>query len=335
MKKTILSVIIYCGLSCTPWNSLRAQTSNEDTRLFRFYEDNDFINLNGSGTDQAYTNGTRFDLFYTRRQPPRGFPDRWMPRTGKESINTYGWGFMQVMFTPEDLRRSKPVPGDFSYSGGLFFTHTLHSSNPVRRLNLQTEWFAGVMGPWALAKETQTFAHQLLGYTKPRGWGNQLGNKLLLNLNLTGEKQILGIQKWAEIMAGAQLYAGTMLNGMSVYSLIRIGKMSPYFDGFISQYTTNRKEHGAWQLYLTLRPNAEYMFTNALVKGVPMPEDLPAPERAGQPTYTNRKVLAGADIGIGAAYRNMGFSFSQKTLTPVINGLKHHQVGNISFYIGW
>ncbi|MGF6849090.1 lipid A 3-O-deacylase [Chitinophaga sp. W3I9] len=332
MKKTILTVLIYCGIIGTPWNDLRAQASTENTRLFRFYEDNDFINLNGNGTDQAYTNGTRFDLFYTRPQPPRSFPDRWMPKAGKESINTYGWGFMQVMFTPRDLRKVVPVPGDFAYAGGLFITHTIHSTNPVRKFNLQTEWFAGVMGPWALAKETQTIAHRILGFTRPRGWRNQIGNKVLLNLNLTAEKQVAAYKKIAEVTAGGQLYAGTMLNGFAAYSLIRIGKMLPYYNGYITQYANTKH----WQLYAIIRPGVELMFTNALVKGVAPVESPGQPPLPGnRPTYANNKLLAGIDCGLVAVFGKAGFSLTQKTMSPVINGISHHEVGNISFYLAW
>ncbi len=330
MKKTILSVFIYCGLIGIPRDDLRAQTSDDNTRLFRFYEDNDFINLNGNGTDQAYTNGTRFDLFYTRSRPPRSF-DRWMPKAGKESVDTYGWGFMQVMFTPKDLRKVQPVPGDFSYAGGLFLTHTIHSANPVHKYNLQTEWFAGVMGPWALAKETQTLAHRILGYERPRGWRNQIGNKLLLNLNFTAEKQVAAIKKIAEVTAGGQVYAGTLLNGFALYSLIRIGKMTPYYNGYIPQYATTKR----WQLYGIIRPSVELMFTNALVKGVAPLEDERQPAQKDQPTFANNKLLAGIDCGLVAVYGKVGFSLTQRTMSPVINGVSHHEVGNISFYLAW
>lgn len=42
--------------------------------LFRVYHDNDFINFRGNGTDEAYTYGVKFDLFYSRRKKPKLLP---------------------------------------------------------------------------------------------------------------------------------------------------------------------------------------------------------------------------------------------------------------------
>jgi hypothetical protein len=46
-----------------------AQTKNEG-KLLRIYEDNDFINIRGKGTDRAYSGGTRVDIFYQLKRRP-------------------------------------------------------------------------------------------------------------------------------------------------------------------------------------------------------------------------------------------------------------------------
>src|SRR5437868_3986897 len=99
--------------------------------LLRLYEDNDFINARGLGTDDAYTNGTRIDLFYTKKEPSRHGLDRLLPKAGKNSIDVYGWGVMQLMFTPEDISRADYQPNDYPYSGALIGTQTLYSYDPI------------------------------------------------------------------------------------------------------------------------------------------------------------------------------------------------------------
>src|ERR1700741_5229695 len=80
---------------------VHAQES-KPAHMIRLYEDNDFLNIGGKGTDKSYTNGTRLDFFYTKKRPPR-FIDRVMPVAGDSSRNIFGWGIMQVMVTPSDI----------------------------------------------------------------------------------------------------------------------------------------------------------------------------------------------------------------------------------------
>ncbi len=60
----------------------------------------------------------------------------------------------------------------------------------VRRFDFQTNVMAGVVGPDASAKETQTFIHRVIAYQKPMGWKHQAKNKLLLDVSFTAEKQM-------------------------------------------------------------------------------------------------------------------------------------------------
>lgn len=44
-------------------NDVNAQKA-EPTKMIRLYEENDFFNLSGHGTDNSYSNGTRLYFFY-------------------------------------------------------------------------------------------------------------------------------------------------------------------------------------------------------------------------------------------------------------------------------
>src|SRR5882672_9127653 len=67
-------------------------------KMIRVYMDNDIFALQGQ--DGAYTNGTRLDLFYTKRPDRKSF--KYFLSAGPESENTYSLGIMQVMVTPSD-----------------------------------------------------------------------------------------------------------------------------------------------------------------------------------------------------------------------------------------
>ena len=138
--------LIFLLLLITLTGVAEAQQGETYNRMVRVYEDNDIININGNGTDQGYTNGTRLDLFYVKNQRSRFFIDRLMPKAGDSSVNTFGWGIMQIMITPTDISKNIPDGNDYPYSGALFITHSLHATNPVKKYNLQTEFTMGVMG---------------------------------------------------------------------------------------------------------------------------------------------------------------------------------------------
>src|SRR5258706_5240997 len=95
-----LLILLLTGMN----NRLTAQEQQESpTRLLRIYEDNDCMNVRGLNTDNAYTAGTRIDLFYTKDRPSRFLLDRALPKAGDSSVNTFGWGVMQLIYTPDDL----------------------------------------------------------------------------------------------------------------------------------------------------------------------------------------------------------------------------------------
>src|SRR6185295_2144173 len=199
---------------------VHAQQNEPFRKMLRMYEDNDIIDILGKGTDQGYTNGTRLDYFYIKNKPSRFFIDRLMPKAGDSSIDTYGFSIMQVMITPKNIAKRIPDRNDYPYSGALFVTHSLYATNPIKKYNWQTELMLGVMRPPSLAEETQKRIHKWQAYVEPMGWDYQLRTDLLLNVNVAAEKELININKKIEIIGGAQGFAGTALNGASVYSLI-------------------------------------------------------------------------------------------------------------------
>ncbi|HTI91767.1 MAG TPA: lipid A deacylase LpxR family protein [Puia sp.] len=338
---------------------LCAQQPDTPTHMIRIYEDDDFINIWGQGTDNAYTNGTRLDYFYNLQHPSRFFIDKALPKAGAGSVNTYGWGIVQLMYTPDDLTSSAYNPHDYPYSGALFASHTLFSYNPVKKYSFQSELVLGVIGPAALAGPTQRLVHGWEGFDIPKGWGHQFSNDLLLNINVTAEKQLAQAGNALEIIAGGQVSAGTMQNSLTVYPLIRFGNMTGYFDGFLSQYTStgsNRRGKRKGQFYFFVKPAAQLIFTNALVQGgvftrnpnLHPGDGKPSDTTGGQTSTTAEppppaalpyppinKLQASLTYGAVFNSGNFSLSLSQITSSAQLKGLYCHQTGNISLYFSW
>ncbi|MDR6562110.1 MULTISPECIES: lipid A deacylase LpxR family protein [unclassified Arcicella] len=309
-------------------NSIFAQKSSPRF-MFRLYEDNDFFNVRGIGTDEAYSNGTRFDLFYTKKHDSHFFVDRLLPKAGDSTINVFGWGFAQLMVTPRDITKTEFQPDDYPFAGSLYITHTLYSYNPVKKYDFQTEIIAGVRGPAALAKQTQTLMHRIINDKIPRGWDNQLDNTAIFNINFTAEKEVFHFQKFIEVMAGGRATLGNMLNSVTVYPMVRIGKFSPYFQGFLNQYGSKSSSFKKFQAYFIFKPEASYILTNKLMNG--------EVNNSKTDVYQNSIRNWFAEISYGAVITkgNFGISYNQKVASAYKKGLYRHSVGNLSLYYNW
>jgi lipid A 3-O-deacylase len=321
--------------------------SDTTERLLRIYEDDDFINIRGRGTDNAYTNGTRLDYFYTPGHRPRGFIANIIPRAGDSSVAVYGWGLMQLMYTPDDISSTAYQPDDYPYSGALIAIHSLYSYNPVKKYDFQTELVAGILGPAALDQQTQTLVHHLIHYIRPMGWSHQFQNAPLLNVNFTAEKQLAAVGQTVEIIGGGQVYAGTMMNGLALYPLIRIGMMNPYFRGFFSQFISsgrNERRKKRWQAYFVLKPEGQLIFTEAVLQGGlfttnPNLKQDGSGDKQGSPAplpyHAIQKVVGSVNYGAVVSSGDFSISFNQNTSSAMMKGLYSHEVGNISLYFGW
>ena len=330
----LLLVGVYDRIAAQPPPDEKVRQDTSTRLLLRIYDDNDCFDLRGGGTDDAYTNGTRIDVFYRLPHPARGFINKILPKAGDSSINIYGWGIMQLMFTPEDLSEPAYQPNDYPWSGALLAAHTLYSYNPAKKFDLQTELLLGVIGPASLASQTQTLIHRVENYPLPMGWGHQFHDDLLLNINFTAEKQLAALGSTVEVIGGSQLCLGTMRNSLALYPLIRIGLMTPYFQGYLSQYSSSRRK---WQAYFLLKPQGELILTNALLEGGVFTGNPNIKNDKGPtlPYHALSRMVYSMDYGAVVSNGNFSVSFTQNASSAMMKGLYSHSIGNISLYFGW
>lgn len=301
------------------------------SRLFQAYYDDDYINFYGKGTDKAYTNGTRYTLFYTKKNPSQFLIDRLLPKAGDSSTNVFGIGLVQVIFTPDDITNPNFQPNDYPWSGALYLTHSLNSYNVQQKYDFQTELNLGFTGPASMARQVQEGFHKLIDYEEPKGWANQFGNSLILNLNFTAEKQVLQYGNFLEVIAGGQVIAGTMMNAATAYSTIRIGKMNPYFQGLMKQYSHSGAGNKV-QFYLVIKPKIQWVLSNAILQGG---------IGASRPVHTTEyyhpinHTLASFAYGAVVVINRFSISSIQTTTTPWMKNLYKHTWGNFSFTYIW
>jgi hypothetical protein len=358
MKQLLLiaGIALQCLCFCEG-NRLHAQTApaktgtNDTLRwLFRIYEDNDFFNIRGKGTDDAYTNGSRLDYFFLPRHPPKGFNRIAAIKAGDSSINVRGWGIMQLMYTPKKISDPAYQPNDYPWSAVLVATHTSYSYNPVKKFDFQTELDLGVIGPAALGRQTQRSFHRMIHYIKPMGWNHQFRDDIMANVNFTSEKQLAGNGTSVELIGGGLVSGGTMMNSLTLYPMLRVGKMNPYFQGFFRQFA-NAGGSGShkknWQLYFICRPEVQFILTEAVLQGGLFTANPNLAENSGpvkpgqyppaqpQPYHPIENVVWRSNFGAVASMGDFSISFNQNSSTTMLKGLYSHEFGNFSVYFGW
>jgi len=317
-------------------NNVNAQ-KDEPAKMFRLYEENDFFNLRGNGTDKSYSNGIRLDFFY-EKQATHGLVHKLMPKAGDSSKNMYGWSLMQIMVTPDNIRSTTYLPNDYYYAGALFITHSLYSYNTKKKYSFQTELLAGIRGPESFAKETQTAMHGLINYQKPKGWANQLRTQPLVNIRLGVEKGLLSINDVIEVNAGAQLKAGSLMDLVTFYPMLRVGKMSPYFVGHMDQYGSFKRngKQVKTQYYLVVKPSVSFVAYNAMLKGNRENEKKNVYEyKNNEASPSIRNDILDIQYGAVLAHGNFAISYLQTTTSAYIEGLDKHSFGNLSLYFRW
>jgi hypothetical protein len=331
---TLLGLILTMGPIMAQYR--QADRKDSVTRLLRIYEDNDGINIFGQSTDDAYTNGTRIDLFYQPAHRPHGLLGRFAPDAGQGSFDIYSWGLMQLMYTPQDISKSGFQPHDYPYSGAMVATHGRYSYNPIKKYGWQTEVVMGALGPLSLAHQTQSIVHHLTGFIQPMGWGTQYHNALLLNVNLGFEKEIAAAGDALQVIGGVRAMAGTMQNGAGLYSLILIGKKNSWFNGLFSQYSGyGANGRRKWQIYFQAKPELQFVLTNALLQGGMFSSKPKSPKTGTVQEAPVRQWVQTFSYGGVLSHGDFSVSFVQNVSSATIEGLYCHDVGNVSLYFGW
>lgn len=338
MKRAQIIFLLLSAIQITGYG----QQPQTYRHLLRAYDDNDIINLPGKGTDRGYSNGTRLDYFFINNKPSLFFLNRIMPKAGDSSINTFGFSLMQVIYTPKNVLKRIPDRNDYAYAGGLYATHSLLSSNLIKKYSWQTEIMLGIMGPASLAKQTQWQAHKMVGIIRPIGWDYQLKNDLLLNVSVAAEKELMRIGHVVEGIGGAQAFVGTAMNGASLYTLLRIGKMTPYFNGYISQFSTPKSNSSRWQVYAIVRPAVDLALTHALIDGgvfnggnEPVPQPDPNYDEPVVSERERNRVVGRLGYGFVISGARVAVSFTQTSMTAVVKGTGRQEIGNISLHYAW
>jgi len=135
-------------------------------------------------SDDGYSNGIsiswgygKFDDFNAIQMPGwiRKLTQATYLNQGNENRYAIAYGVSQGMYTPEDIEEVDLIVDDRPYVGSLLWKSRLYSieDHYANTLGLTL----GIVGPAALAEQSQTFIHEIIGARTPNGWDNQINNE--------------------------------------------------------------------------------------------------------------------------------------------------------------
>lgn len=151
----------------------------------------------------------------------------------------------QLIFTPADKNLSVPDPKDRPYAGMLYTGIDLLQDLEARRLD-DLGVALGVVGPAALARETQNNVHHILGFGSANGWDSQLKNEPALVLNYSRKWRFVETLSWGnrvqvDVVPELGLTAGNVFDEIDSTLMVRSGwgldasygprLLSPGFEG--------------------------------------------------------------------------------------------------------
>jgi hypothetical protein len=149
--------------------------------MFSIQFENDFF---GGGTDRHFSHGTRIECLTSPIQWMTDAADKlpWFrsergwnrPKDQPKARASFSIG--QNMYTAEETTATQLITDDRPYAGWLYMGFGLVANQGTKRFD-KLELEIGVVGPYSLSENVQTFWHSLLGLQVPQGWDNQLKNE--------------------------------------------------------------------------------------------------------------------------------------------------------------
>ncbi|KXX70285.1 lipid A deacylase LpxR family protein [Flammeovirga sp. SJP92] len=188
-------------------------------------------------SDRNFTNGIH--LTWSSHHFNNKVMDKLLFGLEKSTQKEFSLTIGQDMHTPENATLYEVDSTDRPYAGLLYLTYKKVTSNYWKTLRLETNLYVGIQGPAAGAGATQNFMHSLfLENTDFNGWDNQIGNGLVLDLDVEVMKMLPFNGKSYETNLIGKAHIGTIYNYFLSGFQFKIGK---YNDTYYSRYGVKQK----------------------------------------------------------------------------------------------
>jgi hypothetical protein len=132
----------------------------------------------------------------------------------------------QRIYTPIDQEREVPDPADRPYAGWLYLLTEVRTRKGPEIDHVSGT--IGVIGPASLGRQTQDFAHALIGQGRARGWDSQLHNRAAFTLGFERTWPRVAQGQFAGHRADVTTRAGATVGNVFTYA--NVGVVARYGD---------------------------------------------------------------------------------------------------------
>jgi len=284
-------------------------------KYFRLYYENDYF----STTDKYYTQG--INLEYIHPNIGNFFTSKSLIRLRSKETKV-GISLEQEGYTPTRISSSEILVGDRPYAAGLFLKTFSIVNDPVRRERISSALSIGAIGPVTGGKEIQDGIHQLIHYTMPQGWHNQIRNDIILNYQLEYEHGLVNSEKYFLL----SVKTGARLGTFNTKAYTGVILMAGYLDDPFKNFSMLKRKN---QVYLYVEPLLNIVGYDATLQGGLFNKTSPYTIKS---TDINRVAFQG-NTGIVFKINTVHLEYFQSYLTKEFKTGRSHLWGGIR--IGW
>ncbi len=205
--------------------SIEAQEVAPRSAFFLHF-DNDFV----ESTDRCYTGG--LSLGWTSAEvsgKAAARIRRILPFDSPAGRAMWGLKLGQKVYTPDDISIADVVVNDRPYAGAFLLTGSALVDSPRRQGAMELS--VGLVGPDALAEQTQSLVHRFTPSGEPLGWRHQLHDEPVVQLVLderrryllAGDRRHIGIELLPHVSGGI----GNLATFAAIGAEVRLGWRLP------------------------------------------------------------------------------------------------------------
>ena len=313
----------------------------------------------GPRSDKYFTNGLHIQ--YANKFANNIVAQKVLLNFLKESNSQYALSFGQDVYTPLNLYIVSVDSNDIPYSGTLYFTYARQSNNHQKGIKLESKLYLGIQGPASGAGEMQFWYHEITNYPLPKGWGNQIGNGLVLDYEVNYQRLLPFSWEYMEVSTHAKAHVGTLQNFVQAGVGMKIGLFNYSFTGFDGlpnasakrgRYTTqdirwskkrkaknpenavrrNININRIWQVYGFSSIDAGVMFYDGTVQGSLVPFES-SPFLFSYDDYD--KNYGAFKYGFTINYKNFAFQATRIIKRDVFKGSGTYGWGEVKFILSF
>ncbi len=314
-QRLLFALTISAGVLCANGQDSQ-QAPEKRLGVFSIHFENDLFN----GTDRWNTSNQQISYAFTPKHTWEdtvlpfwmSAPARWIPwMNAPDAQKIVGITAGQQFFTPTTKMQPVPDPAQRPYAGWLYANLSWVAQTQKTRDILQLS--LGVVGPWALGKETQDFAHDHLAHVeKFLGWDYQLPNEPAIVIAYERTWRVaqgdFGENFTWDFLPSAGIVVGNVFDYVNAGFMLRAGWHLP--DDFGPQ-TMHPAELTAPAFSAHASDLSIYGFFGAEGRAIARNIFLDGSTFKDSPSIAKRYAVAEVQAGLALRYQRVSFIFSQ------------------------